>query len=157
MHIHTITHRRKTRARRTRQSRKATQPVPLDVLEKINKHDQEEIARTHSSEPKSNLTKDISQSSGEEITSSESSADSTPAQARKPGIKDNLLKKLSMSAFKPSPRPAPKSKRSPSQPVLPWNTQNNGIESPPQQEKQEQQQVNAQGEHSSTCAFTVSL
>ena len=40
-HAHFVPSSRRSRARRTRQSRQATQPVPMDVLEHIKKHDEE--------------------------------------------------------------------------------------------------------------------
>lgn len=139
-HTHALSHSRKTRARRTRQNRKATQPVPIDVLDKINKHDQQELARLETMDSKpTNSTKE--NSSSEEVTSSESSANSTPGQTRKTeDAKDIILKKLSMSVFKPSPRPVPKSDRSnsnPAQSSVPWNKRNNGTkESPPEQQQE---------------------
>ena len=77
---------RRSRARRTRQSRQATQPVPSDVLERIKKHD-EEMSKS-------------------EDSSGSSSTNSTPPQKRK----EEEKAPPTMSVFRPAARPTPKNK-----------------------------------------------
>ena len=110
---------RRNRARKLRQQRKSTQPVPQDVLEQITKHDEMEISKSEApagsespgnerqqDKPKQPSAKDgtpATKSSAKDGSSSPPTTTKSETSSSKTKVDDD--KPVTMSSYRPSARP----------------------------------------------------
>lgn len=98
--------RRKSRARKNRQTRKSTQPVPADIMDQINKHDRKEDAKGEGAE-----VEDTDGTTSEEATpprnrrrgKEDTPTTTTPASSS--NITVTTTKAPVMSSYRPTARP----------------------------------------------------
>ena len=117
--IFIVPYSRRNRARRTRQSRKPTQPVPSDIIQQIIKHDEIELSKSESKaasevesiDGQSQLSSGKGKSSSTEIKTTEPSKPGTikvTSSSSSEKVKKDDKKPISMSSYRPSQRPASK-------------------------------------------------
>lgn len=101
-----ITPSRKSRARKQRQTRKSTQPVPADFLAQLTKHDREmELAEEAKSTSTSSVEDTTDGPQGDDHRDQSKVPSEVPAKKKDDG---KQMQHVTMSAYRPSARPTPR-------------------------------------------------